>query len=372
MKRSIGDKLNIALAVVIFLGLFIFFVVKPDDAVSLSERRPLKTMPEASVETIFGKKGGSSFMDEFEVYAKDQFPMREGFRTLHALSGRYGLGRQEINDLYVTDGFIAKLEDGCHEADMVWAADRIGAILDKYGSDRATMAIIPDKNYYLAPEMGAPALDMTAFEGYFEERLGDRVSFVDLKGQLTKDHFYRTDSHWKQDMLPEIAARLLSEMGRPAGATAYRCERAADDFRGVYYGQAALPLAADTLNYLTWDGMENVSVWDHDSGKPVAMPLYNTDKLAGADPYEFFLSGSKGLITMENPAAPEGHLVLFRDSFGSSLAPLLLEGYRQVTVVDIRYISPSILDRFIDFENADVLFLYSTSVLNNSVGQILK
>ena len=57
---------------------------------------------------------------------------------------------------------------------------------------------------------------------------------------------------------------------------------------------------------------------------------------------------------------------MFRDSFGSSLAPLLLEGYARVTLVDIRYISPALLDRFISFADQDVLFLYSTSVLNSS------
>jgi hypothetical protein len=37
-----------------------------------------------------------------------------------------------------------------------------------------------------------------------------------------------------------------------------------------------------------------------------------------------------------------------------------------VTLVDIRYIQPQILNRFLSFEGCDVLFLYSTPVLNNS------
>ncbi|MBR6635258.1 MAG: hypothetical protein IKL41_06515, partial [Clostridia bacterium] len=73
------------------------------------------------------------------------------------------------------------------------------------------------------------------------------------------------------------------------------------------------------------------------------------------------------LITIDNPnAKTDKELVLFRDSFGSSIAPLLATGYSKVTVVDIRYVQSAILGRFINFENADVLFLYSTLVLNNS------
>ena len=38
------------------------------------------------------------------------------------------------------------------------------------------------------------------------------------------------------------------------------------------------------------------------------------------------------LLTVDNPnARTDRELVIFRDSFGSSLAPLLLEGYSRVT-----------------------------------------
>ena len=74
------------------------------------------------------------------------------------------------------------------------------------------------------------------------------------------------------------------------------------------------------------------------------------------------------LLTISNPdCKTEKELILFRDSFGSSLAPLLIAGYSKITLVDLRYISTDILDDFIDFTKAqDVLFLYNTQILNNS------
>ena len=73
------------------------------------------------------------------------------------------------------------------------------------------------------------------------------------------------------------------------------------------------------------------------------------------------------LLTVECPnARTDRELVVFRDSFASSLAPLLLEGYSRVTLVDIRYLSPTQLGRYLTFTDQDVLFLYSTGVLNNS------
>jgi len=59
-------------------------------------------------------------------------------------------------------------------------------------------------------------------------------------------------------------------------------------------------------------------------------------------------------------------LVIFRDSFGSSIAPLFAQGYKKITLVDIRYMHPDMLEHYVEFENQDVLFLYSTLVLNNA------
>ena len=106
------------------------------------------------------------------------------------------------------------------------------------------------------------------------------------------------------------------------------------------------------------------------------MSIYDMEKAYGKDPYEMYLGGSLSLITIDNPnATTDKELIIFRDSFGSSLSPPLIEGYARITVVDIRYVMSSMLGAFVDmrtgekvldFKNADVLFLYSTLVLNNS------
>ena len=91
------------------------------------------------------------------------------------------------------------------------------------------------------------------------------------------------------------------------------------------------------------------------------------EKLQSKDPYEMFLSGACAAITMENPKNPDGReLIMFRDSYGSSIAPLLLEDYSKVTLLDIRYMNPEFIGNFANFKNADVLFLYSTTLINYS------
>ena len=97
---------------------------------------------------------------------------------------------------------------------------------------------------------------------------------------------------------------------------------------------------------------------------------YFLDKLTDGtsmDNYDIFLDGPAALITIENPhAETDKELILFRDSFGSSIAPLFAEAYAKVTLVDLRYLSSDYLSQFVEFGGKDVLFLYSTTILNTS------
>ena len=135
-------------------------------------------------------------------------------------------------------------------------------------------------------------------------------------------------------------------------------------FYGVYYGQAALPVQPDALAYLDNDVLSECKVYDHENNREI--PMYDLKLAEGRDGYEMYLSGALSVVAIENPnAGSEKELVIFRDSFGSSIAPLLVENYAKVTLIDIRYLNESMIGEFVDFSNQDVLFLYSTSVLNN-------
>jgi hypothetical protein len=104
-------------------------------------------------------------------------------------------------------------------------------------------------------------------------------------------------------------------------------------------------------------------------GEDGVAAMYDLEKGKTESPYDLFLSGTAAMLTIENPGAANGKkLILFRDSFGSSLAPLLVSGYESITLVDIRYVQSIALKEYVDFSGADVLFLYSTLLLNNSMG----
>ena len=95
--------------------------------------------------------------------------------------------------------------------------------------------------------------------------------------------------------------------------------------------------------------------------------VYPLNKLENMDKYDIFLGGASSYIEITNPSNNTGReLVIFRDSFGSSLTPLLIEAYYKITLIDTRYISSNTYLNMIKFSNQDVLFLYSALIVNNS------
>lgn len=325
---------------------------------SLTERRKLAQMPVFSVKALESGR----FSADFERYSQDQFPLREHFRSLKAVFSTGILGRKDNNGIYSSDGYYAELEYPENLSSARHAANRFSFVYDRYlrESSRVYLSVIPDKGYFLE---GNPKMDYDAFLA--ELRAGTPfAAYIDLFPALDLTCYYRSDTHWRQEKLMPATKVLLQGMGKDLSQT-YTPTEAIADFRGVYSGQSALPMPGEPLYYVTSPAIESAQVMDLENGKQI--DVYNHAALSGRDPYEFYLSGSLSLITMTNPdSATDEKLILFRDSFGSSIAPYLLEAYREVTLVDIRYIPADRLDSLLDFENSDVLFLYSTLVLNNS------
>ena len=351
-------KMRIIVAA-LWLALAVFAWVRPADAISESERRPLTQFPELTVKTIFD----GSFMEKFEDYTLDQFPLRDAFRSFKANIQLKLFGQKDNNNIYVVDGYAAQLEYP-YDADSIdRAVSRFQYVYDNYLTDcNVFLTVVPDKGYYLAEDNGYPAMD---YEAMFSDLQSGMpwAEFIDLTDTLSLDSYYRTDTHWRQEAILPAAEKIADALGVTVGELS---EKNMDTpFYGVYCGQSALNLPPDEIRVMEAEWMADCKVYDAESGN--WGEIYDLPKLEGQDPYEVYLSGSRSLLTIENPnAATDRELIIFRDSFGSSVAPLLVKDYAKVTLVDIRYMSPTILGNFVEFGGQDVLFLYSTLVLNNS------
>ena len=344
-------------------GLALWVTLKPDAELSVSERRKLQQMPETSRETLLD----GSFMSTFEKYSADQFPLRESFRRIKSVGEYYFFRQLDSNNIYLYKGYASQLEYPLDKASIDNAAERFRYLYDTYLKDAGGdvyLSIIPDKNYFMAEDGGYPHLDFDELVTSLREKT-PYAEYIDIFPTLNIEDYYRTDTHWRQEKLLGTASALADGMGVSLGLE-YEQKALDTPFYGVYYGQSALPLSGETIYYLWNDAFSDVSVYNLEAD--AYGDVYDLARADGTDPYEIYLSGPRSLMVIENPnATTDKELIIFRDSFGSSIAPLLIEAYSKITLVDIRYLPSPMLKRFVEFEGADALLLYSTLVLNNSV-----
>ncbi len=343
-------------------GASLWLFIKPDNEISDWERRKLQQFPEITFERVMDGK----FMKEFVSYMTDQFPMRNEFRRLKA-KVLFNIYQQKDNGgIYIQDGSASKIDADIYQASIDHFIGRMDKIYDSYLKDtdcNIYFTAIPDKNYFLAEKGGYPHLDYDELYRVLGEKLS-YMTHIDIKNLLSTEDYYTTDTHWKQEDIVDVANEIRQQMGMKP-VTDYT-EKTIGDFYGVYYGQSALPLDPDTIGYLTNKTIESCVVKNFE--KNTETKVYDLEKYEGLDPYDIFLSGAVSLLEINNPKGDKDkELVIFRDSFGSSLAPLLIEGYSKITLVDIRYIATDMVSQFLTFDNQDVLVVYSTMMINSSL-----
>ena len=340
-----------------FITLFLIFnIFISDKEISKTERRKLKQFPEISIHDIIS----GEFMEDFDEYTTDQFILRNEFRNIKAQTN-YNLFRKiDNNGIYVISDNIFKTEYPTNINSINNFINKINAIktyLNK--NNKVYLAIIPDKNYYVNSDKY-----LNIDYDYLYNKINEiDIEKIELRDILNLNDYYKTDTHWRQEKLFKVVNRLGEKLNFKSN-TKYK-KNIYNDFNGVYLGQSALKIKPDKLIYLTNDIILNSEVYYYENSNNNS--VYIEENLNNLDSYDIYLDGASSYIEITNKENKTGReLVIFRDSYASSLAPLLLEFYSKITLIDIRYISSNEYLKLIEFYNQDVLFLYSTLLVNNS------
>lgn len=364
MQLKITHFMTAGIFFAALFGVLIAYIIVPDADILKSERREPEAFPEFTAEAVFD----TEWMTDFEKYTLDQFPGRDAMRMLKAFSCYYIFGQKDNNDVYIADGSVGKLEYPLNESSVIRFAQKLEQLCLKYLKDSDVyLALVPDKNYFLAEQNGYPSLDYDKLRELVYSNL-DTVKTLDIFGTLKLSDYYTTDTHWKQECIGGTAQAIAQGMGFDDRLSWDFESHSLGDFYGVYYGQAALPVLPDEMIYLTNDVIDSAEVYNIETQSVTG--VYDLDKLTDGkslDMYDIYLSGAAAILEISNPnAKTDDELIIFRDSFGSSITPYFIEGYSKITMIDIRYITSDLLEEFVDFHGQDVLFLYSTLVVNNS------
>lgn len=347
--------------------LFIFgfgaaLLILPDRTFSSQENRYLAQFKAPTLESL---KSGQ-FMEDFEDYVIDQFPLRDGWIRFKARMERL-LGKRENNGAYFgKDGqtlfaqYTAPAEDDL--AVRVGYVNRLGENLDI----PVYFSLVPDKSYVWAGRLpdNAPKVDDGAANEGAKALVGNGVSFVDLYGLSGEDVFYRTDHHWTTMGAYQGYMALTRGMNGAAVSLDYEPTLRSDSFYGTTWSSAGAGWVKPDEIY-TWvpEGGKNgqISVTRYPEGKPVEGTLYDLAKLEVKDKYAMFLGGNQPLCVIRNPEGERGRLLVVRDSYSDALAPFLALDYQEVHLFDLRYNNTSLKQYAADNQIDQVLVLYSAA-----------
>ena len=241
-------------------------------------------------------------------------------------------------------------------------AEKLKSVKANYISGAGTIAysIIPDKSNYVSDKASA-YLDHSLMVSQLKPQLSG-WNYIELGDLLTFDDYLKTDGHWRQERIIPAANRIASTFGFSVskGEFTQQSQSFIGDYKskiGTAQSENISWMVSSHTNASTCDNFQN----------PSRTAVYNSALLSSNSPYDIVAGGPTPLVTIKNPNVTTGRkLVLFRDSYGSSMAPLLLGGYSEIQLVDLRYMASNLIPQYVSFEGADVLFLFSARVVNNS------
>ena len=270
---------------------------------------------------------------------------------------------------YILDSNIFEKTEEINENAITNNIGKINNIYENYLKNmNVFFAMIPNKEYYLNNSEDENS-EFESIEEFTINKLNENIENIELYDTLDLASFYKTDMHWKQESLDKTVERIALNMNVEKIETNYE-SKSLGDFYGSYYKQINdNTIKPDELIYLTNSTIENSIVYNVE--KEREEPVYNEEVVNETNnKYDLFLSGAAAIQQIKNTEANNGKkLILFRDSFGSSITPLLISNYEEILLVDIRYVNSNLLSNYIDFneyKNQDVLFLYNTRVINKS------
>lgn len=347
---------NIVLSIIFITFLFTFMIVnimKKDDDISYSERRKLQKMPKITYDLVIN----GTYFSKLDKYTTDQFIWRDNFRKIKIDIDL--LTKNNYNKLYLYKDYIIEETYPLNKESILNVTNKINNIKRTYLNETNNIyySIVPDKNYFVNDDN--LKLDYDELKNIMNSNLD--IKYIDIFNELSLEDYYKTDTHWREERLFKVVNKLSKEMNFNIDNN-YSFKRISD-FNGTYSSRIVKEDIKDEIYIL--DNVNDINVYNYETNG--YEKVYDLIKLNSLDKYNVYLSGSVSLLKIESMSTSSNkELIVFRDSYGSSLIPLMMNGYKSITVVDTRYISPSILSNYIDFNNKDILFLYSTLLINDS------
>lgn len=379
MENIIGSskQKNLIFLVVFVLlwgGLVLWNFVQPEKSFSQAENRNLASFPVYTTPDLLSGK----FMDGVNVYLNDQFVARDQWVSTQSVM-EYGLGKREINGVYVTRERLYRHYPPPNQAVSDANIQGINSFYQQYQIPTSVL-IVPSSTYIYRQQL--PLFATSWEEGDYISGLGKTldsgVKLIDITPTLEadkgKDIYYKTDHHWTSLGAYLGYQALAEEWQFPEKPLEdFTQKEVSHNFLGTNQSRTALDfIAPDVIESYQLGQAEQFIVTDYVQGQwsdSSFDSIYFPEYLTGKDQYSYFLGDIKPYVTIHTQSQSGKKLLIFKDSYAHCLAPMLLEDYSEIRLVDLRSFNEDDYGSFVQAQQYDqVLFLYSTDTFSQQVG----
>ncbi|MBO4562800.1 MAG: hypothetical protein J5772_04230 [Clostridia bacterium] len=347
-------KLNIARTVLVaafalVLGLlFLLLLVLPKKTGELSqlEFRVLAEDPIRGKDAsqIAEELANGKLSSNVDTFLEDHFPFRSFFIALDSYSGRLSGRNAEQSVLRGGNGRLFDAALRPVESQLDENIADINAFAEANGLDAAIVMVPSSAAVY--PE-DLPLLHYEYRDADYIARIREMSSayvpdLIALYGAASDKEglYYRTDHHWTMDGAYLCYRDICERFGvTPMEKSAFTVT--GYEFYGSFYREAGLWLTEpDTLEVWRSSVLEvaKVTIGRGDRAKKYE-GVYDSTKLKDdeIDKYAAYLYSNNGLTVIENPLGNGETLLIVKDSYGNSIAPLFAMNYSRIVMIDTRY-----------------------------------
>ena len=370
MRKRI-DIITVGLFLTLLFAVPLYWLLCPRKTFSESERRYLSEPPKLTSLKDW------TFDDAVETYLADQLPGRDALVGLNAYTVLLS-GRQVSAEIWRDkEGYLVEAPIRATSEQLQKRLARIAALGEKTGRPVYVMAV-PSTGYIrrgtLPKALGDLYRDETLLRQIAEFSGIKAVSLEDTFLREGQSWYYRTDHHWTSEGAYAAYRLFMEAAGRAALPYDGFYHHTAAGYVGSTRSRAALWLT--TPDVLTIDEPMDTAVRvTFSDDKTTYDSLFFYGHLEEYDWYPLFLDGNHPITVVENgnAAADAPTLLMVKDSFGNTLAPLLVPSYGKIVLVDPRYYRKSVADLCAEYGADEILFCYSLERISSDLNlSILK
>lgn len=359
--------------ITVFVSFFILIfslslLIIPKESFSENENRYLETFPKFSIKNLLNGK----FIESFEDYLTDHFPLRNTFISIKTFSEKI-LGKNDVNDVYFADDdyLIQSYKKPVNN-------DRIVKVLKKFQDElnyvNMNLMIVPTSvtiNKDLIPFAAPTYSELDTINYIYSQVNFDKIQLYDTLMEHKEDYqmFYRLDHHWTSFAAYYAYVEYAKHNNiEYYSLNSFDIEKVTDSFNGTLYSKTNdYTRKSDSIHVFSLKDSD-YTVYYSDIDRKTDT-LYEKSYLEKKDKYAMFLNNNHALIEITNNKLKNSkELLVIKDSFANSLVPFLVNHYEKVYVIDPRYYKKSISGFVKEKDIRDVLFVYNVNGLDNDLG----